>query len=319
MKNSQETCSDTTDREIVQTRVFDAPRELVWRMLTEPEHIAHWWGPRGFTNTIHEMDVKPGGVWRFVMHGPDGTDYQNKNVFTRVERPRVLAFEHVSGPHFFCTITLDAEGEKTRMNFRMVFETPEERQRTVREFGAVEGLTQTLGRLAEKLNLEQDPSPPFVISRTFDAPRDVVWKAWTERDRLTKWFGPRGFVTEYARLDFRPGGIYLYKLKAPDGKDMWGKFSYREITPPRRLVWVNSFSDESANVTRHPLHEEWPLEMLTTVTFEENAGKTTVTVNFRALNPSDRERHTFDSNHDSMRMGWGGTLDQLEQYLRTSP
>jgi uncharacterized protein YndB with AHSA1/START domain len=163
-----------------------------------------------------------------------------------------------------------------------------------------------------------EPSPPFVISHTFDAPLEVVWKAWTERERLMKWFGPKGFVMEFAKMDFRPGGMFHYKLKSPDGKDMWGKFSYREISPPRRLVWVNSFSDENANVTRHPLHELWPLEMLTTVTFEQEGGKTKVTVDFRALNPSDSERHTFDSNHPSMRAGWGGTFEQLEQFLPNS-
>ena len=315
MKNSPEPISDTAGREIVQTRLFDAPRDLVWQMFTDPKHIIHWWGPNGFTNTIHEMDVKPGGIWRFIMHGPDGTDYQNKNIFTRVEKPHILAFEHVSGPHFFCTITLDDEGSKTRLNFRMVFTTAEERDRTVRQFGAVEGLTQTLARLADKLKFEQDPSPPFILSRTFDAPRDLIWKAWTEREQLMHWFGPKGFVMEFAKLDFRPGGMFLYKLKSPDGQQIWGKFSYREIHAPDRLVWVNSFSDENANVTRHYLRETWPLELLTTVTFEENAGKTTVTVHWRPMSPTEIERQTFDSNHDSMRMGWGGTFDQLQEYL----
>ena len=162
--------SDTADREIVQTRLFDAPRELVWDMFTDPKHIVQWWGPNGFTNTIHEMDLRPGGVWRFVMHGPDGTDYQNKVIYTRIEKPRLLAYEHVSGPRFFATISLEDEGGKTRLNFRMVFETPETRDKTIREFGAVEGLKQTLGRLDDMLRQESDPSPPFVISRTFDAP-----------------------------------------------------------------------------------------------------------------------------------------------------
>jgi uncharacterized protein YndB with AHSA1/START domain len=316
MQASPEPVSDTADREIVQTRLLDAPRELVWRMFTDPEHIVQWWGPNGFTNTIHEMDVRPGGVWRFIMHGPDGTDYQNKNIYTRIEKPRLIAFEHASVPHFFCTITLDEEGTKTRLNFRMVFPTAEERDRTVREFGAAEGLNQTLGRLGEHLRIETDPSRPFVISRTFDAPRDVVWKAWTERDRLMQWFGPTGLTMAFARLDLRPGGMFHYKLQSPDGQDMWGRFVYREINPPRRLVWVNSFSDEAGNVSRHPLHLAWPLEMLTTVTFVEAGGKTTVTLEWRAINPSPQERQTFDSNHPSMLAGWTGTFDQLETYLR---
>ena len=79
--------TNTADREIVSARVFDAPRELVWKAWVDPKHVAQWWGPKGFTNTIHEMDVRPGGVWRFAMHGPDGTDYKNEIVFIEVVRP----------------------------------------------------------------------------------------------------------------------------------------------------------------------------------------------------------------------------------------
>ena len=132
------------------------------------------------------------------------------------------------------------------------------------------------------------------------------------------WFGPKGFIMEFAKLDFRPGGMFLYKLRSPDGQPMWGKFAYREIKPTERLVWVNSFSDENANVTRHPLHEAWPLELLTTATFVEQDGKTTVTIHWKPLNPTPLERQTFDSNHPSMQMGWTGTFDQLAEHLAKS-
>src|SRR5262245_27650391 len=112
-----------SDREIIATRVFDAPRELVYRMWTDRQHVARWWGPNGFTNTIHEMDVRPGGVWRFVMHGPDGRDYQNKIVYTEVVPPERLAYDHVSGPTFSAVVTFAEEGGKTRVTGRMVFES----------------------------------------------------------------------------------------------------------------------------------------------------------------------------------------------------
>ena len=144
-----------SDREIAATRVFDAPRELVFRMWTDPEHVAQWWGPRGFTNTIHEMDVRPGGVWRFVMHGPDGADYPNRIVFLTVEPPERLVYRHSSDQHpepdaFEVTVTFEAEGERTRVGVRMVFASPAERDR-VAGYGAGEGLHQTLERLAEHL------------------------------------------------------------------------------------------------------------------------------------------------------------------------
>ena len=155
----------------------------------------------------------------------------------------------------------------------------------------------------------------IVMSRVIDAPRDLVWKAWTERDRLMQWFGPKGFAMTDAKLDFRPGGMLHYCLRSTDGKEMWGKFVYREIAAPDRIVWVNSFSDEKGNLTRHPFSPTWPLEMLTTTAFTEEKGKTTVTVRWVPLNPTPEESKTFDSSRDGMRQGWTGTFDQLAEYL----
>ena len=157
--------------------------------------------------------------------------------------------------------------------------------------------------------------PPFLISRTFNAPRDLVWKAWTQRDHLMHWFGPKGFKMPAAKLDFRPGGSFHYNLRNADGFDLWGKFVYREIAPPERLVWVNCFSDPAGNITRHPMSPNWPRELLTTVTFTEDAGRTTVTVRWEPINPTDAERQTFDTGHGSMNQGWSGTFEQLATYL----
>ncbi len=96
--------TETTDREIVATRLLDAPRELVWEVWTDPKHLAQWWGSNGFANTIHEIEVKPGGVWRFIMHGPDGTDYKNEIVYVEVVKPERLVYDHVSGPRFHVTV-----------------------------------------------------------------------------------------------------------------------------------------------------------------------------------------------------------------------
>ncbi len=138
-------------REIVKTRIFDAPRERVWQVWTEPKHVAQWWGPNGFTNTIHTMDVRPGGVWEFIMHGPDGTDFKNKIIFTEVVEPQRLAYEHVSGPKFRAMATFEARGDKTKLTMQMLFETAAEREKTATEFGAVKGLQQTLNRLGDYL------------------------------------------------------------------------------------------------------------------------------------------------------------------------
>ena len=156
---------------------------------------------------------------------------------------------------------------------------------------------------------------PRPDSWTFDVPRDVVWKAWTERASLMQWFGPKGFTMPAARMDLRPGGSFHYCLCTPDDKEMWGKFVYRVIEAPEQIVLVNSFSDEEGGLTRHPFSATWPLEMLSTTTLVEEGGKTKLTIQWSPLNPTDEERKTFDSSHEGMKQGWTGTFDQLAAYL----
>jgi len=312
----------TDDREIVITRVVEAPRELVWEAMTDPRQVVHWWGPQGFTTTIERMEVRPGGVWRHVMHGPDGTDYPNESVFKEVEKPGRLVYAHTGskkggpGVNFVSTWTFEVvAGGKTKVTIRMVFPSAAERERIVEEFGAIEGGKQTLERLGEHLQQRAATGQEFVISRVCDAPRETVWKAWTERDRLMEWFGPKGFKMTTANLDLRPGGIFHYCMRSPDGHEMWGKFVYREIVAPERIVLVNSFSDAAGGLARHPMSPAWPLEMLSTTTFTERAGKTTMTLRWSPLNATEEERKTFEAAHKGMVQGWTGTLDQLGEYL----
>ena len=149
---------DTSDREILITRVFDAPRDLVWEAWTDPQQVVKWWGPTGFTTTIHEMDVRPGGVWRHTMRGPDGTEYPNRSVFTEVVKPERIVCTHGGGKkggpavQFVATWTFDVvEAGKTRLTIRQVYPTAEMRDTIARVYGAIEGGKQTLGRLAEHL------------------------------------------------------------------------------------------------------------------------------------------------------------------------
>src|SRR5713101_4948827 len=130
----------------------------------------------------------------------------------------------------------------------------------------------------------------FVISRVFDAPRDLVWKAFTEPARMKHWWGPKGFTVIASKMDLRPGGTYHYGMKAPDGSAMWGKFVFREVAAPARMVFINSFSDEAG-------------------------GKTKLAIRWSPHNATTEEQKTFDASHDNMRQGWGGTLEQLTAYL----
>jgi uncharacterized protein YndB with AHSA1/START domain len=146
----------TPDREIVIKRTLDAPRELVFAVWTDPKHLPHWYGPNGFTTTIHEMNVTPGGVWRLTMRGPDGRDYHNTLVFSEVVKPERLVYRHVVEPGtepatHQTTVTFVDRGGRTDLTLRMVFDSNEARDDVIKTYHAVEGGKQTVGRLADYL------------------------------------------------------------------------------------------------------------------------------------------------------------------------
>ena len=157
----------------------------------------------------------------------------------------------------------------------------------------------------------------FYIRREFDGPLDRMWKAWSDAQRLTQWWGPKGAETEIVKLDFRPGGICHYRMDF-EGQEMWGKLLYREIEPKKRLVFIVSFSDESEGITVHPMNPGWPRQILSTITFSERDGKTTVSVRWVPYEATDAEREVFEAGRGSMQAGWTGTLDRLEAELATA-
>jgi uncharacterized protein YndB with AHSA1/START domain len=145
---------DSDPRMIIATRVFNAPRELVFDAWTDQKHLAQWWGPDGFSTTTRSIDIRAGGVWRFVMHGPDGRDYENRITYVEVMKPKRLVYRHGGGEdvepvQFEVEVTFEDLGEQTKLTMRMVFPSAEERARVIREYGADKGLAQTLARLAE--------------------------------------------------------------------------------------------------------------------------------------------------------------------------
>ena len=143
--------SFTADREIAATRLLDAPRALVWKAWTDPRHIARWWGPNGFTNTIEKMEVRPGGAWEFVMHGPDGTDYKNRVIYDEIVEPERICYRHLSGPVFRVIVTFAEADGGTVLTMRMQFGSAAERNQVAERFRAVDGQSQTLERLAGHL------------------------------------------------------------------------------------------------------------------------------------------------------------------------
>ncbi|HEU4741601.1 MAG TPA: SRPBCC domain-containing protein [Meiothermus sp.] len=157
----------------------------------------------------------------------------------------------------------------------------------------------------------------LVIIRAFDAPRELVFRAFAEARHLARWWGPKGLRIEVHTLEFRPGGVFHYSMRSPQGQEMWGKFVYREILEPEKIVYVSSFADAEGGLTRHPMWPEWPLEILNTLTFEEHGGKTILTLRGGPINAAQNEIEFFNEVQSGVRVGFKGTLDQLEEYLAT--
>lgn len=327
--------SDAADREIVMMRILDAPRELVWKVWTETDHLSQWWGPQGFTTTTQKRDCRTGGVWRFVMHGPDGRDYENNITYLEVVAPERLSYKHGGDQdrepvNFQVTVRFTPEGiggEKTRLDMRMIFPSKAARDFVIREYNAVEGGKQTMGRLAEYLQRlvatanDSDPDRPFVITRVLRAPLDQVWKAWTDVDGMRQWFCPPGAKISGATLGFREGGQFHYEITSADGQTSWRRWGFEKIVPAQRIEIVASFSDAQGGVTRSPTNEHWPLEIRLVATFAEHAGVgrgTVVTLECSVQNGTATERRVFAAADDAMIQEWTELFDRLAECLATS-
>ena len=308
--------AESKDRELVFTRVFDAPRELVWKAWTEPEHVSQWWGPRGFSTTIHDMDLRPGGIWRQTMHGPDGTNYPSKHVFIEVVKHERISYTLTGGKEgdpvhqLEQTWTFEAQGNKTKLTLRMLFPSAEAMEQIVKTYGAVEGAKQTLDRLGEHLPtmseksnyVAGDKEREVVITRVFDAPRELVFKAWTDPKIMKEWYGPKMFTNSVCELDVRVGGAWHIVMRGPDGVEYPGRGVYREIVKPERLVFTSEATDKDGKVI---------LAGLATVAFVEEGGKTKLTLRVRATAMVDYAVAYLGG----MEMGWSQSLDGLAEEL----
>lgn len=153
----------------------------------------------------------------------------------------------------------------------------------------------------------------LTITRIFDAPRELVWKAWTEPERVKSWWGPKGFTSPVVKIDLRVGGEYLNCMRSPEGQDFWSKGVFREIVALKLLVMTDSFADKEGNTvpaSYYGMSGNWPLEMLVTVAFEELDGKTKLTLKHSGINDISA------ADRDNMEQGWSQSLDKLAEILK---
>jgi uncharacterized protein YndB with AHSA1/START domain len=320
MKNTGAlTVTTPSDREIVMTRVFDAPRELVFKAYTDSTLIPQWWGPRGFTTTVDQMDVRPGGVWRFVQRGPDGSEYAFNGVYREIAPPQRIVstfeFEGMPGHVSVETLTLEEHTGKTKVTSTSLFQTVEDRDGMLQS-GMEAGAAETYDRFAELLEALQEERNPaatsspatepsdreIVFTRLFDAPRELVWEAWTDSQQVVQWWGPRGFTTTTHEMDVRPGGVWRFIMHGPDGTDYPNKIVYNEVVPSERLAYTHGSDDGDDESGRFQV----------TVTFADHGGKTRLTM--RALFASAEECDRVVKEFGAID-GGNQTLDRLAEHL----
>ncbi|MEX0854121.1 MAG: SRPBCC domain-containing protein [Bauldia sp.] len=315
---------DPALREVVITRTFDAPRDLVWQAWTDPKHVAQWWGPHGFDAPHPSVDLRPGGAMNFDMRAPDGSILPGPVIIRELKAPEKLvissrAFVDEAGNAQFevlVTVTLAEEDGKTTLTVRATVT-----KATAAALPALKGMrqgwTETLEKLGEHLAITRwtatagkgakgatsfvvpGDEPVVVIRRTFEAPRALVWQAITDPDMRAKWWGPTDYQVNVRELDARVGGKWRIDHVGEDGKtyEFWGEFT--EVRAPQRLV--NTFRFES-----------YP-PAIETITLAERDGRTTLTNVTRV----DTFEHRNGWVETGMERGARESMDRLADLLKT--
>lgn len=306
--------------ELKLSRIYDAPVKAVWDAWTDPDQVAQWWGPRGFTLTTHSKDLKPGGHWSYTMYGPDGVEYLNTAKYLEVEKHAKLVYDHGGHadrpPLFRVTVLFAERNGKTHMEMTMTLPTPEAAEQT-RGFIKKAGGESTWDRLAEYIEKKATGKEIFVINRSFDAPIDLLFEMWTDPKHLSQWLPTTGFTMEYLRADIKTGGNSFSCFSGPNGLKMYAHAEYIEIKKPDRIVYKQNFCDENEKVARHPFAPTWPETMLTQVAFTaEGPDRTRVTITWECVGElTAEELETFIKGRSGMTHGWTGSFDKLEEYL----
>jgi len=300
-------------------RRYDAPLKAVWDAWTDPEQVKQWWGPRGFTLTTHSKELKPGGIWHYTMHGPDGVDYPNKALYHEVVEQARLVYDHGGyderKPLFRVTALFSEVEGQTQLDMSFALATPEAAEQ-MRQFIKKASGDSTWDRLAEYLESESSGKEKFVINRAFDAPLDVMFAMWTDPQHFARWLPPTGFEMQFLRAEIKPGGSSFFRM-AGNNLTMYGRVQYLHVDKPDRLVYTQQFCDEQENLSRHPLAPTWPATMLTTVVFTaEGPERTRVTVTWEPDGPTTPEElAAFVQARGGMTQGWTGSFDKLETLL----
>ena len=321
------TKEDQNRRDLIIIRLFDAPRELVWKAWTEPERVKRWWGPKGFTSPVSKIALHVGGEYLNCMRSPEGKDFWSKGFFREIIALERLvmtdSFADEKGNTVPATYYGMSKDFPLEMLITVMFEENDGKTKlTLRHIGmpsgvdsdgAQQGWNESFDKLAEYLETEKSiisgknvptfelPSDrEIVITRIFDAPRELVFKASTDPDLMPHWWGPKRFTTTVEKMDVRPGGVWRFIQRDQDGNEYAFNGVYREIVPPEREVHTFEFEGMPGHV------------ILETSTLEEFEGKTKLRVTDLFQTVEDRDG-MFNSG---MKEGATESMDRLEELLK---
>jgi uncharacterized protein YndB with AHSA1/START domain len=315
------TSGAATALELVVTRAFDAPRPQVFKAWSGPERLVRWWGPRGFTTAAGRPDVRPGGAWRVGMRSAAGGLRWLRCAYREIVEPERLAFTWAwedqagePGRETLVTVNFAEQAGKTRLIVHQALFERAIPQRPEDDRGDWEERLDRLENLLSDVDITEERtvaaghSPAeaatstaeteLVITRVFDAPRALVFKAWTDADRAARWWGPQGFTTESCTMDVRVGGAWRLSMRSPEGTLHTKRGVYREIVPPERLSFTYAWEDAEGN----PGHE-----MLVTVSLTEEDGKTRLVLH--------HTRFESVAARDTHRGGWTSCMERFAEYL----
>ena len=300
--STTQTRIDREASQLIIERVFSAPRPLVFSAFSKAEHLVNWWGPKGWTLPVCNIDFREDGVWHYCMKGPNAEESWGKAVYHDIHAP-----EYFTYTDYFSDSEGNVSDEMPAANIRVEFhEQPDGKTKivsiahyqTIAEIdsllamGMVEGITETWDRLEEFLVAAASTPTTITITRLLDAPRPLVWTAHNDPKHIIHWCSAGdGWTTPFAEVDLRPGGVFRIGFGSPDGKnDFVYEGVYGDVVEPERVVQI--LGDNRKVVT----------------TFIEVDGKTEVTIVLDVESESSAELQ---------RHGWSAILANFARHVAT--
>jgi uncharacterized protein YndB with AHSA1/START domain len=313
------TVNPSGERDVVMTRVFNAPRRLVFDAWTRPELLVRWFGARGWTVPVCEIDLRSGGAYRYVMRGPEAADVTMRGTYREIDPPERLAWtEGYEGfseggwrpeDETLNTMVLTERDGKTTWTLTTTYPSRQVRDAAYALKQAWDGMSYSLDRLDAVLRTRD-----LVVTRGFDAPVERLWQAWTASEDVKEWWGPQGFTAPIANMDVREGGCSRVCMRSPDGVAFYNTWTYQRVEPGQRLEYLVAFCNDKGEPVEPAslgLPPDLAKEVPHVVVFEADGKGTRVTVT--------EQGYTSEQTLEMSRMGLEQCLDKMAALVSQVP